>query len=359
MKILHFCYDHPDNPWLSGGGARRTWAINSILAQFHEIDVVCGSFTSAELQEKPFRVFFAGKAGGYKESRLKYILASRKYYTADYDLVVEDFSAYAPVFPCLQGKPMVSIIHAHYGLGALRYRGLLGVISICCEKILLPRRKNVILVSDHLQSVISSSAKTAVIGQGVDIPKNLSSSTEEFVLYLGRLDVHVKGLDVLIKAWASIPRSNRKYPLYIAGGGDQEPLRRLIHEEGAEDVHLLGRLDHYEAFETINRAAFVCMPSRSEGFGLSAIEAMSLGKPVIASDIPSLKANVLHDISGLIVPAGNPSALGDAIKRLMKDSEKRKVLMEGACRLGKRFTWENAAEEQNEFYLGVFGSRLL
>lgn len=353
MKILHFCYDHPDNPWLSGGGARRTWAVNTILAKSHDIDVICGAFPGALIQKIPFSVRFAGTAKGYKESRLQYILRSRQYDISGYDLIVEDFSVYAPVFPRLGGKPLVSIIHALYGFGALRYRGVWGFISLFGEKILLPGKKRVILVSDHLRPAVSKSAHIEVIGQGVNIPENLPEPGEEYVLFLGRLDIHVKGLDVLIKAWSIIPDTKRLMPLCIAGGGNQDVIRELIKKTGAEDVCLLGRLGHRESMEAINRAAFVCMPSRSEGFGLVAIESMALGKPVIASDIPSLKANVPHDVAGLFVPACDPAALAGAIVDLLTNLDLRSRLTEGAGKVGVVFTWERIAEEQERFYEAV------
>ena len=355
MKILHFCYDHPENPWLSGGGARRTWAVNTILAESHDIDIICGAFPGVVPQEQPFSVRFAGAAKGYKESRLKYILRSRQYGTFGYDLVVEDFSVYAPVFPRLGGKPMVSIIHALYGFGALRYRGIWGLISLFGEKILLPGKKQVILVSDHLRRAVSKSAHIGVIGQGVDIPQDLPEPGEEYVLFLGRLDIHVKGLDVLIDAWSMIPEKDRRLPLYIAGGGNQDAVRELIKKTGAEDVHLLGRLGYRGSMEAINRAAFVCMPSRSEGFGLVAAEALALGKPIIASNISPLKTHILDKQTGLLIPVGESRAYAKGLISLITDSELRDRLAKKALKFGQKFNWPIIAHRQEMFYRRCLG----
>jgi len=352
LRILHFIYDHPDNPWCGGGGARRTWEINSILASRHDITVFCGGFPGAVPQEEPFKVRFLGNANSYIESRLKYILGSISVDAGTYDLVIEDFSAYAPVFPKLKNHTRVTILHAYYGLSALRYRGLCGLIAVFGERILLPSRSFGIAVSQSLrEKTLRSTGKWAVIGQGVDLPPNLSPSSEEYILFLGRLDIRVKGIDLLLEAWSLIPKRKRTLPLYIAGGGDQETIISTIAEKGLTDIRLLGRLDYLSAMATINRAAFVCMPSRSEGFGLVAAEALALGKPMIVSSIPALEALVPDGIAGLHVPPEDPNLLSKAIEKLLTDSALRRQLAKGARELGSKCSWKEIAERQEAFYL--------
>lgn len=315
--------------------------------------MVCGPFPGATPSKEPFTVTFAGSAEGYRQSRLTYICNSRRYNPSLYDLVVEDFSVYAPVFPRLQGRPMISIIHALYGVKALRYRGLYGLLSIFGEKVLLPGKKNVVAVSSHILPFLSRSARTVVIGQGVDVPLEFPPPGEEFVLFLGRLDFQVKGLDVLLEAWSLIPASERKLPLHIVGGGEQKVVSEKIRQLGVTDVRLVGRQDYRTALETMNRAAFVCMPSRSEGFPLVAVEAMALGKPVLVSDIPSLKANVPHGIAGLQTPVGDARALAREILLLLQDEALRQRLAAGARREGGKFSWNVIAERQEDFYQEV------
>jgi len=360
LRILHFIYDHPDNPWCSGGGARRTWEINSILASRHDITVFCGGFPGAVPQEEPFKVRFLGNANRYIESRLKYILGSISIDAGAYDLVIEDFSAYAPVFPRLKTRPRVTILHAYYGLSALRYRGLYGLIAVFGERILLPRRSFGIAVSQSLRErTLRNTGRWAVIGQGVTVPPNLPPSSEEYVLFLGRLDIRVKGIDLLLKAWSLIAKKKRTLPLYIAGGGDRKTIRSTIAEKGLTDIRLLGRLDHLSAMATITRAAFVCIPSRSEGFSLVTAEALALGKPVIVSSIPALKALVPHGIAGLCVPPEDPYLLSKAVERLLSDSTLRRQLAKGARELGSRYSWKEVAERQEKFYLECLGKNRL
>ncbi len=350
MKILHFVYDHPRNPWCGGGGAGRTWAVNHILSQRHDITVLCGPFPGAATQEDPFKVRFLGKAERYAESRLRFMLESRKVNIRPYDLVVEEFSYYAPLLSRLSGRPLVTILQGRHGLSALRYRGGYGLLSLMSEYLILPRRRFVIVVSEHLRAAVHPKARVAVIGQGADIPRGLPPSKEDYVLFLGRLDVWHKGLDTLIQAWTGLGPNNRPMPLVIAGGGDQERVESMIRGAGGADIQLLGRLDHDQAMGVLNHAAFVCMPSRMEGSPLVLYEAFTLGKPVIGSSIPALSPLIEEGVTGIQVPPENPSALAHAIRTLLGDHELRKRMSEAALVRARDFHWEEVARRQEDFY---------
>ena len=354
MKILHFIYDHPDNPWCGGGGAKRTWSINNILADKHDITVFCGGFPGAQEQDHPFRVRFLGSAQSYITSRLKYMTLSAGVDVSSYDLVVEDFSAYAPVFLRLGNKPRVTILHLFHGLAAFKYRGLFGLIPLFSENFLLRNRKNCVVVSEHLKKAIPGTEKVAVIGQGVDIPEGISFDMEKYVLSIGRIDVWHKGLDILLDAWAMIPARKRVLPLYIAGGGkDEAKIRDMIKAKGVDDIILTGRIDHDSAMKLIGKAAFLCMPSRIEGNPLVVAEAMACGKPIIASSISALTSLIQHEKDGLIVPNEDPGALAIAIRRLMTDLNLRQQLGKNAREKGKEFDWKTVAEKQERFYIEV------
>jgi len=329
LRILHFVYDHPDNPWVGGGGAGRTWHVNKFLSQRHDITVCCGAFPGAKPQDVPFKVRFMGNAERYVESRLKFVLKSRKVDVVPYDLIVEEFSFYAPIFSRFSNRPSVTILQSRHGLKALRYHPIYGFVSLISQYLVLPLRRSVIIVSEHLRPAVHPDALTAVIGQGADIPDNLPPSSEECVLFLGRLDVRIKGLDTLIKAWSLIPPKRRLLPLHIAGGGDTAKIHHLINSMGSKGVHLIGHLNHKEALEAINKAAFVCIPSRDEGSPLVLYESLVLGKPVIGTSIPALKDLIPDGIAGYQVPPEDPEALSKAIETLIADPIVRSRMAEG------------------------------
>lgn len=353
LKILHLSYDHPENPWCGGGGAKRTWAVNKILSKKHDITVFCGAFTDATTEEEPFKVRLFGKARGYKESRLKFIFGTRQLDSRPYDLIVEDFSAFSPSLLKTYHKPLITIVHYYLGLRTFRFRPVHGLVSVLSERLLLRRKRSVILVSKHLEDAIHTDARSTVVSPGVDIPDDLPHATEDYALFLGRIDIEIKGIDTLIQAWAKLPDNMDLLPLYIAGGGDQSKIKSLICTTGARNVHFLGHLQHEEAMEAINRAAFLCIPSRMEGCGIVLYEALALGKPVIASSIPSFRNLITDGVSGLLIPPGDHLALYSAIENLLTNQSMRSRLTEGAQMINKDFQWQTVAEKQDRFYQEV------
>jgi glycosyltransferase involved in cell wall biosynthesis len=132
----------------------------------------------------------------------------------------------------------------------------------------------------------------------------------------GRL-VPEKGHADLIAAlkMVSIPAQ-----ITFCGGG---PLQADLAETET-DIRITGSVDHAQMMYEIGRADLVVVPSRFEGFGLTALEAMSLSRPVIASTAGGLP-EVLGE-AGVLVPPRDPKALADAITDLLLSSEKRQNL---------------------------------
>ena len=374
LKILHFTYDHPANPWCGGGGAIRTWAINNILGQHHDITLACGAFHKS-LETKfnnnfdNFKVKFLGKANNYIESRLKFIYESTKINTKQYDLIVEDFSSYAPVFPKLDNKQiLISILHGYYGIKALRYRKFYGFLSIACENILLPQKSFVITVSKHLENYVNKNTKVKTILPGANIffennkiknfENNFKDTKKNYILFLGRLDIWAKGLDILIKTWAILNKQNHiNMPLYLIGGGDLEQIKSLINKENVKNIVLIGRVNHDEAMNFLQNAYFVCMPSRTEGSSLVLCEALALGKAIIVSNIPVFKNSILNYQDGVFFKSQDAQDLANKIKELLDNPDLVKKISQNALIKGKELSWEKSAQEHEDFYFSCINNK--
>jgi glycosyltransferase involved in cell wall biosynthesis len=143
------------------------------------------------------------------------------------------------------------------------------------------------------------------------------------VVCLGQL-VERKGLDVLIEAFA---RLGVPAELLIAGGdwsaaGYPEQLRMLAQALGAADrIHFENHRQDVGA--VLSTADIFVLPSRSDARPRSIIEAMSLGLPVVASEVGGIPSLVLHEQTGLLVPPGNAAALAAALVRLIEAPELR------------------------------------
>lgn len=153
-------------------------------------------------------------------------------------------------------------------------------------------------------------------------------------LFVGRL-VYYKGCDILIRAFASVmgELSSRKEAtsgldesviLRIAGDGPLlEELKALTEELGVKDhVFFVGRVSDEALLEEYRDCDVLVLPSvaRSEAFGLVQIEAMSYGKPVINTNLPSGVPYVgVDSVTGYTVEPGDVDALADAMRKLITD----------------------------------------
>jgi len=176
-------------------------------------------------------------------------------------------------------------------------------------------------------------------------------------IFAGRLSLE-KGADILIDAFANAHQNIAKVGfnlgLDVYGSGEQcGYLAGLIKHYSLQDyVTLRGQCDC--ASELFSNYDAVIIPSRSESFGLVAIEAFAKGVPVIASDIPGL-ASVVGD-SALLYAAENPSELALAINKFCDSFSLRKTLRDRGVARAKRFSENMIVPKFELLYKGIFHS---
>ncbi|OLC51397.1 MAG: hypothetical protein AUH67_00075 [Chloroflexi bacterium 13_1_40CM_4_69_19] len=188
---------------------------------------------------------------------------------------------------------------------------------------------------------------------------------ERLVLFVGRIE-QIKGIDVLLRALGLLfqrhPDLRSDVCLLVVGGaldpGDDAPetekileLRRLVHEHRMEaNVAFVGSRDQ-EQLALYYAAADVCaVPSLTESFGLVALEAMACGTPVVGTRVGGLQTLIEDGESGLLVPAGDDTALAEAIHAVLTDHRLRTHLSHGARERAERFTWSRVGQRMTELY---------
>ena len=147
---------------------------------------------------------------------------------------------------------------------------------------------------------------------------------EVLILTVGNLRRR-KGHAVLIQALAELQRAGCGAPFQLAIAGDgrqRENLTQLTRELGlGERVHLLGHRDDIPDLQAA--ADIFAMPSYWEGMPLAILEAMIIGKAIVASRVGGIPEILREGESGLLVPAGDPLALAGALRRLIEDPAQR------------------------------------
>ncbi len=135
--------------------------------------------------------------------------------------------------------------------------------------------------------------------------------------------VRRKGLDVLLEALARAPLRDAPLTLWIAGEGpERSALEARAAALGLESrVRFLGRRE--DKADLLAACDLLVRPSRREGLGVAALEAMACGRAVVASRVGGLADAVVQGRTGLLVAPEDPDALADALARLTRDSELR------------------------------------
>lgn len=203
--------------------------------------------------------------------------------------------------------------------------------------------------------------KTETIPFGIDIKKfELNPDIEErkgeirkkygfpIILFVGNL-LPYKGLRYLILAMKEI----KGKLLIIGDGNEMDRLKRTVHKNGlTEKVYFLGEKSYRELVSFYHASDIFVLPSLYESFGNVQLEAMACGKPVINTNIPTAVPEVsIHGETGLTVPPANPTALSEAIKRLLEnDKERIKYGIRARQRVEKFYSMEVISEKILSLY---------
>jgi glycosyltransferase involved in cell wall biosynthesis len=169
-----------------------------------------------------------------------------------------------------------------------------------------------------------------VIHNSVRLPAKVAepdTPQNKAILTVARL-VPRKRIDLLISAFSNILKTHSDWELQIAGyGADEDSLKKLARRLGvSKSVKFLGQVDNtYELYE---RAAIFALPSETEGFPLTAIEAMAHGLPVVGfDDCEGLNQQVINQKTGLLAPRHDrEAALVDVLKQLVDSASLRREL---------------------------------
>jgi glycosyltransferase involved in cell wall biosynthesis len=181
------------------------------------------------------------------------------------------------------------------------------------------------------------------------------------VLALASL-VHRKGLDVLLEALARMQATGgsavKDTIAWIAGEGpERAALESLSERLGlSARVRFLGRRD--DAADLLAACDLLVLPSRREGLGVSALEALAARRPVVASRVGGLAEAVVDGRTGLLVEPEDPSALAQALGRLSGDPALRRSLGEaGPDRLAQGFLASQMVAAYEKLYRSVLEAR--
>ena len=183
----------------------------------------------------------------------------------------------------------------------------------------------------------------------------LRTDSAPLLLFVGRIQP-LKGVDVAVETLAALERDDAR--LWIVGGasgaggdGAITRVRELIAEHDlSKRVSFMPPVPHH-LLSTYYRAADVCLvPSRSESFGLVALEAAACGTPTVASAVGGLLTLVEHGHTGYLVEGRDPAHYAAHVDRILADPVLARRLSISAAARGRTYTWSRSAERLHRLY---------
>jgi glycosyltransferase involved in cell wall biosynthesis len=197
-------------------------------------------------------------------------------------------------------------------------------------------------------------ASISVIGNGVDSRAfTVAAGRNQDVVFVGRLEIAQKGLDLLLDAWARACGSVDGQLVIAGTGPDEIRLRSIVAERQLADrVRFVGWVSGQDKYDLFASARLVVVPSRFETFGIVALEALASGTPVLAFDIPCLREVVPTDCGRLVRPF-DVAAYAAALADIHQDQQWLSRAGTRGRAAARAYDWNELAREQETIYQNI------
>lgn len=273
-----------------------------------------------------------------------------------------------PYFPCFSAKvvslvkktPLVVTWHEVWGDYWYTYLGRSGFFGKYVERLVFRVTKNVIAVSPTTAGQLSSRGfrgPVSIICNGVDtrrihaVPPSRETAD---LIFVGRL-IREKHVDLLLRAFRHVLSEQPDCTLLIVGNGpEKETIDALIHDLSLADrVHFTGFLNDHDEIIARMKASKVCvLPSTREGFGITALEALACGLPVVTINHP---ANAIRDLiteqNGFLCDL-SAEDLANKIRLALQTCSTMSDACSGSA---ASYDWDRIALDAGNYYQSVIG----
>jgi len=378
MKILQLTYESLGSPFGFGGAGMRAYEIYKRLKDRHDITILSLKYPgSADREIEGLKHIFVGtESKNLTKSVLAYTIRAAQFirrYGKNFDVIVENFLPAIPYFSRFITKtPVILQMQGIMGLHSLRkFNILYGLPMYIVEKI-YPRFYNKYIFVKEENSSQNGTCKNAageirksknkiytVIPNGIDRELlHIKEEEQDYILFLSRIDVYTKGLDILMEAFRLLAERFQNTKLILAGYefNSTEELIKKIPVEVRNRVRYAGFISGEEKINLLSGAKVFVLPSRHEAHPVSLLEAMACGRAVLVSDIPELRY-VDTAGAGLTFKSGSPQDLFEKLSILLKDSELRENLGNKGREYASQFLWDEMALKFERFLIEVSGKR--
>jgi len=359
MKIAQVCHRYHPN---RGGIEKHVKEISERLARKNEVEVISADLSSDNSHNE--------EMNGVKVKRFRSIAPNDAYFFSpqisfylrktDFDIVhAHNYHAFPALFASLvKGRKFVFTPHYH-GIGSTAFRDFLNRPYKLLGSKIFERADKIICVSEYEKERIKRDFKLRELGEkitvipnGLNIKEIKEAKPFEFdgtlILYVGRLEKY-KNIHLAIRAMEFLPESY----FYIGGIGNYDrELRDLIRKMDLEGrVKLLGFVSDAEKYRWMKTCSLFINLSSIEAFGMTVLEALAAGKPVIVNEEGGLR-ELAERFDGVFPVRVHEFKERDSIEKLAKAIEGR--MGESVRADLSEYDWDNLAKRVENIYLEIY-----
>lgn len=351
INILHIDYDDLSNSYGAGGQAVVTRELYRHLQRDFTVTVLTGNYPGAENNKVIDGILYKRMGIGSMGSTISLLSFLTLIPFAiwrmqnNYDLIIEFFTApfsSSPGFLAVK-KPYLAV-QTFFGAKELSKKYHLPIYLL--ENLTLKKIKNFLVPTVNIKEKIEQinpSAHIAILPYGFDNSLlKVKTLEKKYILFMGRIDLYNKGIDLLLRSWVVIANKHPELKLYIMGSGkpnDQKKLKVLIHKLHVEkSILLLGRQIGQKKVDYLANCLFAVIPSRFETFCISALEILAVGKPLVISNIEGM--SWIPNNCVLRFNSGGQESIINACNQLIINKDKRRNLASAGKKFAASFTWE-------------------
>lgn len=363
-KLIISSYDDLKNPYFAGGGARAIHEVaKRLVGKGYAVTVITGKYPNSKaeiIDEVTYQRIGTSFLGAQLDQVTFQFCLPLYVLTKTFDVWVESFT---PPFSTnfiqlFTKKPVIGLVHMLSGEDMKRkYKLPFDLI----EKIGLKTYAHIIVPSKIILKKVrieNQTAKISIIPNGIDKIHAITRSEKKYILFLGRIEVDQKGLDLLLHAYSKIVKKIT-YPLYIAGSGEKKEeaiLQKIIEKFSLTGkVKCLGKVNGAEKEKLYQEAFIVVITSRFETFSVVALEAFSYGKALIYFGIDGLQW--IPKNAGMQVKPFDITQFAESMLTVVKDKKSTESMGKHGQAYAKQFTWEKIADEYEIFIANVLSSQ--
>ena len=352
----------------AGGASRYVHEIFQRLATKYDVTIISEGAASNESVQTIDGLTYVNVKGSMMRLRLPYSYIRR--FVNDADVLVDNADVGVPWFSPLYAKrPVITIIHQL--VREIFYEELpwfAATLGYFSEPALykLYSRSTIVAMSEStahdLRQLGIPSGNIRIIGPGCPYPANGSVPLEErsqtLIGCVSRL-MRYKGVQFAISAIGRIAEELPDLKLEIAGSGPYDgELRKLVNELGlSSNVTFLGKVTEERKLRLYCEARSIILSSIREGYGLSVIEANSVGTPAVGWKVPGLRDSIIADETGLLADFPNVDDLDRKIQSVMTDDRTWNRISENAWKWAHNHSWDRSAQAFEETVESVLTKR--